>query len=174
MLLFLNSFNGLAVWLPDVYSRLAVYSEANPNDTVTICHVVAALADNKFAAGTSFRSTDADIQMHRAIDNLTYTELMKTNNIASVAISPVLNYAEDSVSYNLSVYNTTIADTVAAPNATWPYSDTNGDTCSSTVNEAVFRNSLAIGVVCAIVYTSAGYLVDCIQKKPLMSKSKTA
>jgi hypothetical protein len=173
--LFLYSFNGLALWLPDLYSRLALYSELNPNHTLTICDVVAALADSNAAADTFVHSTEIDIQMYTEINNLTYTELMKANNTVSVSINPVLNYAGDSARYDVALYienNTSLLDMVAATNGTWLQNNITTPTCSSTVNPAVFRNSLAIGVVCAVVYTSAGYMMGCIDRKKLMSKFK--
>ena len=108
------------------------------------------------------------------INNLTYTELMTANNTITVLFSTVQSSAEDAAMYDVAVdiQNTTaLADMVAATNGTWLHNDTiSTPTCSATANEVAFRNSLAIGVACAIVYISSGYLVDCIDKKKLMSK----
>lgn len=108
------------------------------------------------------------------INNLTYTELMTENDTITVPISPFRSYAEDAARYDLAVdiQNTTaLADMVAATNGTWLQNDSKPTpTCNSTVSEVAFRNSLAIGVVCSIVYTSASFLVDCIDRKKLMSK----
>jgi hypothetical protein len=223
------SFNGFALWLPDLYNRLAAYSEAHPNHTVTICDVVSALSDSSAAPDTFIFSSDVeiqlpteinnlsytDIQLHTEINNLsytdiqllteinnlshtdiqlltdinnltytdkqlltdinnlTYTELMTANNTITVPISPIRSSAEDGAMYDVAVdiQNTTaLVDMVAATNGTWLYDDTSTPTCNATANEAAFRNSLAIGVVSAIVYTSSGYLVDCIDRKKLMSK----
>jgi hypothetical protein len=172
--LFLNSFNGLALWLPDVYNRLARYWELNPNHTLTICEVIAALTNSSVASDTSRHSTEIEIQIYTEINNLTYSELMKANNTVNISSSPVLNYSKDSARYDVARYignNTALVDMIAAINGTWLHSNTTATpTCSSSVNPAVFRNSLAIGVVCGIVYTSAVYVVDCINRKRLMSK----
>lgn len=107
------------------------------------------------------------------INNLTYAELMTANNTITVPISPVQSSAEDAARYDVTVgiQNTTaLIDMVAETNGTWVHNDTSIPTCSATVNEEAFRNSLAIGVVCGIVYTSSAYLVDCIDRKKLMSK----
>lgn len=170
-LFFLNSFNGFALWLPDLYSRLAVYSEVHPNHTLTVCDVVSALADSSAIPDTFIHSSDIDIQMLTEINNWTYTELI--NNTITVPISPVRSPAEDAVRYDVAVeiQNTTaLVDMVAATNATWLRNDTSTPICTVTVSEAVFRNTLAVGIVCCIVYTSSGYLVDCIDRKRLISK----
>jgi hypothetical protein len=170
---FQNSFNGFALWLPDLYSRLAVYSEAHPNHTLTICDVVSALSDSSAAPDTFIRSSDIDIERLTEINNLTYPELLTINNTITVPISPVQSSAEDAARYDVAVdiqNITSLVDMVAATNGTWLHNDTSTPTCSAMVNEAAFRNSLAIGVVCAIVHTSSGYLVDCIDRKKLMSK----
>ena len=108
------------------------------------------------------------------INNLTYTELVMANNTITVPISPVRSSVEDAARYDVAVdmQNTTaLVDMVTATNGTWLHNDTaSTPTCSATVNEVVFRNTLAVGVVCAIVYISSGYLVGCIDKKKLMSK----
>jgi hypothetical protein len=136
--------------------------------------VVSALSDSSAAPDTFIRSSDIDIQILTEINNLTYEELLTTNNTITVPISPVQSSAEDAARYDVAVdiqNITALADMVAATNGTWLHNDTTSTpTCSATVNEVAFRNSLAIGVVCAIVYTSSGYLVDCIDRKKLMSK----
>jgi hypothetical protein len=173
MSFFLNSFNGFALWLPDLYSRLALYSEVHPNHTLTICGVVAALSYGNAVPDTFVLSPDIDIQMLTEINNLTYAELVTANNTITVPISPVRSYAEDASRYDVAVDNqntTALVDMVAATNGSWLYNDTSTPTCTGIVNEAVFRNSLAVGVVCCFVYTSASYLVSCIDRKKLMSK----
>jgi hypothetical protein len=136
--------------------------------------VVSALLDSSATPETFILSTDIDIQMHTEINNLTYTELMMANNTVTVPFSPVWSYAEDAARYNVAVdiqNNTALVDMVAGKNGTWLHNNTTSTpTCSASINEAVFRNSIFIGVVCAIVYTSSGYLVDCIDRKQLMSK----
>jgi hypothetical protein len=119
-----NSFNGFAVWLPDLYNRLALYTEQNPDHSLTMCEAVAALAS----------STEVADAFVRPIEIQNQTQLMGANST----------------------------------NATSDLS--NAAACSSSVNPTVFRNSLAVGVVCIIVYTSAGYLVNFTKKKPLMGK----
>jgi hypothetical protein len=135
--------------------------------------VIAALSDISAAPDTLILSTDIDIQLQRENNNLTYTELM-ANNTVPVPFSSVWSYAEDAARYDVAVdlqNNTTLVDMVAAENGTWLNSNTTSiPTCRANINEAAFRNSLFIGVFCAIVYTSSGYLVDCIDKKKLMSK----
>ena len=169
-----NSFNGLALWLPDLYSRLAAYSEVHPNHTLTVCDVISALSDISAAPDTFIRSSNIDIQTLTEINNLTYAELMTGNNTITVPISPVRSSAEDAARYDVAAdfQNTTaLVDMVAATNGSWLYNDTTSTlTCSATANEVAFRNSLAIGAVCAIVYTSSGYLVYFIDRKKLMSK----
>jgi len=169
-----NSFCGFGLWLPDLYSRLAVYSEVHPNHTLTICEVVSALSHISAAPDTFIRSSDIDIQMLTEIDNLTYTELMTANDTIAVSIGQFRRYIEDAARYDVfvDIQNTTeLVDMVNATNGTWLHNDTTSTlTCSTTVNQDVFRNSMAIGVVCAVVYISSGYLVDCIDKKKLMSK----
>jgi hypothetical protein len=170
---FFNSFNGFALWLPDVYNRLAVYSEVHPNHTLTICDVMSALSDISAKPDTFIRSSDIDIQMLTEINNLTYTEFLTANNTITVPISPLRSSAEDVARYDVAVdfLNTTaLVDMVAATNGTWLHNDTSTPICSATANEVAFRNTLAIGVVCAIVYTSSSYLVDCIDRKKLMSE----
>ncbi|KDR21687.1 synaptic vesicle glycoprotein 2B-like [Zootermopsis nevadensis] len=121
------SYNGFAVWLPDLYNRLSIYTERNPNHSLTICEVVTALANSTAVAGDFVRSTQ--------IDNL--TELIMVNS------------TEGHVA-----------------NETWGLN--NMSPCTSTVDPTVFRNSLAVGLVCITVYTCAGFLVKFIQKKLLM------
>ena len=107
------------------------------------------------------------------INNLTYAELVTANNTSTVPISTVRSYAQDAGRYDVAVgiQNTTaLVDMVAATNGTWLYNDTSTPACTAVVNEAVFRNTLVVGIVCCIVYTSAGYLVGCIDRKKLMSK----
>ncbi|GFG38510.1 hypothetical protein Cfor_01076, partial [Coptotermes formosanus] len=169
------SFNGLALWLPDVYNRLARYWELNPNHTLTICEVIAALTNSSVASDTSRHSTEIEIQIYTEINNLTYSELMKANNTVNISSSPVLNYSKDSARYDVARYignNTALVDMIAAINGTWLHSNTTATpTCSSSVNPAVFRNSLAIGVVCGIVYTSAVYVGN--KRNAYLPTSKT-
>jgi hypothetical protein len=119
----LNSFNGYALWLPDLYNRLALYTEHNPDHTLTICEVVTALANSTAVTDTFVRST----------------ELMNVNSTEGRTV-----------------------------NGTWGLNNTAA--CSSTVDPTVFRNSLAIGLVCITVYTCASFVVKFIKKKPLMGK----
>jgi len=157
-----------------LYSRLAAYSEVHPNHTLTICDVVSALSDSIAAPDTFIHSSDIDIQMLTEINNLTYTELMTANNTITVLFSTVQSSAEDAAMYDVDVdiQNTTaLADMVAATNGTWLHNDTTSTpTCSATANEDAFRNSLGFGVACVIVYISSGYLLDCIDRKKLISK----
>ena len=139
-----------------------------------MCDVVYAMAESSVPPYNSIRSTDIDIQIHTEINNLTYTELKTINNTVTVPISPVRSYVEEAARYDVDVYimnNTALGDVVTAKNGTWLHVDaTPTPTCSGTVKEEVFRNSLFIGVVCFVVYTAAGFLVDCIHRKQLMSK----
>lgn len=166
------SFSGFGLWLPDLYNRLAVYSELRPNDTVTICEVVSGLLEMNAAPHTFIHSTEIDIQMLTEVDNLTYTELMTANNTVTVPISPFGSSVEDTARYDVVVdfQNTTaLADVVSATNGTWLHNDTTPTpSCSANINEDVFRNTMAIGVVCAFVYISSCYLVGCIDKKKLI------
>lgn len=151
-----------------------VYSEVHPNHTLTICEVISALSDISAASDTFIRSSDIDIQLLTEINNLTYTELMTANNTINVPISPFLNSVEDAARYDVifDIQNTTaLVDMVNATDGNWLHNDTTSTpTCSTTINAVVFRNTMAVGVVCAVVYVSSGYLVDCIDKKKLMSK----
>lgn len=151
-----------------------MYTELRPNDTVTICEVVNGLLEMKAAPHTFIHSTEIDIQMLTEVDNLTYTELMMENNTVTVPISPFRSSVEDTARYEVIVdfQNTTaLAAVVSATNGTWLHNDTTPTpSCSATINEDVFRNTMAIGVVCAFVYISSGYLVGCIDKKKLISK----
>jgi len=136
--------------------------------------VISALSDISAASDTFIRSSDIDIQLLTEINNLTYTELMTANNTINVPISPFLNSVEDAARYDVifDIQNTTaLVDMVNATDGNWLHNDTTSTpTCSTTINAVVFRNTMAVGVVCAVVYVSSGYLVDCIDKKKLMSK----
>jgi hypothetical protein len=157
------------MWLPDLYNRLAIYSELHPEHTLTVCDVFAVLKNN-MAITDSFKfATGMDNQTE--LSNLTFSTLAKLNFSDNVAMNAIANYTEDTeyVTGNATSSVTLDAVTVGVTNNTWVLTNTTA-TCSSTVNPAAFRNSLAIGLVCIVVYAFAGYLVKFVRRKPLISK----
>jgi hypothetical protein len=175
--LFLCSFNGFALWLPDLYNRLALYSERHPDHTLTICDVVAALANSTALTDSFMLATGIGNQTSAELSNLTSATLMKVNFTDTVAMNTAANYTEDTAINDATgnvTTNMTLDDTLGMTNGMWVLNNTAATpTCSSTVNPAAFRNSLAIGLVCIVVYAFAGYLVKFVKRKTLMSKLKT-
>ncbi|PSN51511.1 hypothetical protein C0J52_00715 [Blattella germanica] len=101
---FYASFNGLAMWLPDLFNRYIHFMLEHPGGSgLTLCQVVDALKSNA-------TSTNA----------------------------------------------------------------TTEGSCSSEVDPDVFRDSLAIGLVCITTYSVAGYIVNFVDKKRLMGKSSSS
>jgi hypothetical protein len=161
------------MWLPDLYNRLALYSERHPDHTFTVCDVFAALK-NSIAVTDSFKfATGMDNQTE--LSSVTFSALAKLNFSDIVAMNMVANYTEDTATEHATGNVTSIvtldAAAVSVTNRTWVLNNaTATPTCSSTVNPAAFRNSLAIGLVCIVVYAFAGYLVKFVRRKPLISK----
>jgi hypothetical protein len=161
------------MWLPDLYNRLALYTERHPDHTLTICDVFAALANGTAVTDSFMLATGMDNETE--ISSVTFSALAKLNFSDTVAMTTVANYIEDTATKHAAGNVTSIVTldpaTVGITNKTWVLNNsTVTSTCSSTVNPAVFRNSLAIGLVCIVVYAFAGYLVKFIRRKPLISK----
>jgi hypothetical protein len=162
------------MWLPDLYNRLALYSERHPDQTFTFCGVVAALANSTAVTESFMLGTGIDNQTSAKSSYLTSSELAELDFNDTVALRTVANHTEDTAIQNVMSNfktNVTLDDTVGMTEGMWVLNNTTATpTCSSTVNPAAFRNSLAIGIVCIVVYAFAGYLVKFVKRKPLMSK----
>jgi hypothetical protein len=169
--LFLCSFSGFALWLPDLYNRLAIYSERYPDHTLTFCDAVTALANSTAHTASFMLATGIDNHTPTEISNLTSSVLAELHFNDNVSVSRVANHREDTAIQNMTGNIGTNVTVDAMTEGTWVLNTTAATpTCSSTVNPAAFRNSLAIGIVCIFVYASAGYLVKFVKRKPLMSK----
>jgi preprotein translocase subunit SecF len=154
------------LWLPDLYNRLALYSERHPNHTFTFCEAVTALANSTALTHSFILATGIDNKTSGEISNLTSSGLAELSPNDTVAVRTVASHARDTANQNVTSnvkVNVTLDATVLSNTTVTP-------TCSSTVNPAAFRNSLAIGIVCIFVYAFAGYLVKFVKRKPLMSK----
>jgi hypothetical protein len=161
------------MWLPDLYNRLALYSERHPDHTLTICDAVAALANSTALTDSFMLATGIDIQTSAEISNLTPSALTKLKFNDTAAVGAVSNHTEDTAIQNITT-NLTLDATVGMTTEMLVRTNTSATTiCNSTVNPAAFRNSLAIGLVCIVVYALGGYLVKFVNRKPLMSKLNT-
>jgi hypothetical protein len=160
------------MWLPDMYNRLAIYSERHPDHILTVCDIIAALA-NSTPVSDSFMIVKG-LENQTESSSFTSSDLTKLNLSDIVLTNTIANYTERITTEDVTGNVTSIVNsdaTVGMTNGTWALSNAQAaSTCSSTVNPAAFRNSLAIGLVCIVTYSFAGYLVKFVKRKPLMSK----
>jgi hypothetical protein len=118
-------------------------------------------------------ATGIDNQTSTEISNLSLSALTKLNFNDTVGVNTIANYTEGTAIENITT-NLTLDATVGMTAEMWVRNNTSATTtCNSTVNPAAFRNSLAIGLVCIVVYAFGGYLVKFVNRKPLMSKLNT-
>jgi hypothetical protein len=144
--------------------------ERHPDHTPTFCDVVAALANSTALTDSFMLATGIDNKTSAQISNLTSSVLAEFNFNVTVAVNAVANYTEDIDIRNVTG-NIKTNVTLNATEGIWVLNSTTATpTCSSAVNPAAFRNSLAIGLVCIVVYALGGYLLKFMKRKPLMSK----
>ncbi|XP_069704226.1 synaptic vesicle glycoprotein 2B-like [Periplaneta americana] len=147
--IFYASFNGFALWLPDIYNRLSQYSEKYPNHTPTICEVIDAL---KSSTAIVIRSPDI---LNQSSANLTIEEHVNWTYGEPRGLSAIDTLVNFSINYD---YEGVI-----------PLTNVTSDIVSCTsVNPDVFRNGMLIGCVCMVVYTTAGYIANFIRTHKLI------
>ncbi|KAJ9599348.1 hypothetical protein L9F63_010169 [Diploptera punctata] len=154
---FYASFNGFAMWVPDIYNRYAMYSEIYPNQSFTICESIEGLKLSTIP--DSFIET-------MEVTTISYKNTI-VNNINEIQL---LNSSLDTFAdfnYNLtSVEKVNTIDDSQLLNSTLKK---NEQACISTVNPVAFRNSIIIGVFCMCTYSLAGIVIKFVDTKLLMA-----
>ncbi|PSN33345.1 hypothetical protein C0J52_16409 [Blattella germanica] len=136
------SFNGLLLWLPEIFNRLAEYEEIYPGVSATVCDVFSTLAGNS----TSNSNHTSNIIVNEIV--LSSTATILADHLVSGAIRDEVLSTISTVQ-SLPALNKTLI-------------------CSATVAPIVFKKSLIIGGSSALANIACVFLIGYVGKKNIL------
>ncbi|XP_049797933.1 synaptic vesicle glycoprotein 2A-like [Schistocerca nitens] len=154
------SSNGFLIWLPELLNRVGQYRELYPDQTATVCDVIAVMADQA-ASPVSLGTSQPDYysQFFETLGSMAanWTEPDAGANVTAEALAAVLGNSSWSEEASLAA-----GAEAAAPGAA---------SCVATVSVTSFQNSLITGAGSAVAYISISFIIRVVTKKTIITVS---